>query len=192
MKILELFMIFFKIGSISFGGGYAMIPFLRYETISRGLMDEASILNMIAVSQVTPGPIATNMATFVGYTNGGFLGAVFTTIGVTLPSLLLVLFVTRFILDKLTDRVKTIIFYGLRPTVCALLFITATTLPFKEFFANVDFSKINSILPNINYFSFFLALFTYISIKKYNKPIPTLLICGFISVIYRALVSYIL
>ncbi len=186
LELLRLFLVFFKIGSISFGGGYAMIPFLKYETMSRNWMTESSILDMLAVSQVTPGPIATNMATFVGYTNAGILGSIFATVGVTLPSLLLVLFVTRFILDKLTPKVKNIIFYGLRPTVCALLFITAVTIPFKEIFGEVDFSNVVTTFPNINYFSLFLTVLSFVLMKFFNKKtIPILLLCGFISVAFN-------
>ncbi len=186
LELLKLFLVFFKIGSISFGGGYAMIPFLEYETISRNWMTQSSILDMLAVSQVTPGPIATNMATFVGYTNAGILGSIFATVGVTLPSLLLVLFVTRYILDKLTSKVKNTIFYGLRPTVCALLFITAITIPFSEIFGNVDFSHVETIVSNINYFTLFLTTLAFILMKFFNKKtIHILLLCGFISVAYN-------
>ncbi len=187
LEILKLFLVFFKIGSISFGGGYAMIPFLEYETISRGWMTETSILDMIAVSQVTPGPIATNMATFVGYTNAGLIGAIFTTLGVTLPSLLLVLFVTNFILNKLTDKIKIIIFYGLRPTVCSLLFITAITIPFDEIFGKVHFTSVSSFFYDTNYLSLFLVILAFLLIKIYKKTIPTLLLCGIVSVIYNQL-----
>ncbi|MBP5686918.1 MAG: chromate transporter, partial [Clostridia bacterium] len=80
--MLDLFLTFLKIGAVSFGGGYGMIPMLTEEVISHGWLTESEILNFIAVSESTPGPIAINMATFVGASQGGPLGAFLATLGV--------------------------------------------------------------------------------------------------------------
>ena len=92
---LELFLTFFYIGLFTFGGGYAMIPIVRQEVLNRGWLDgsEEMVSNMIAVSESTPGPIAINMATFVGSDEAGFLGSVCATLGVVLPSFLVILLI---------------------------------------------------------------------------------------------------
>ena len=74
MILLELFLVFFEIGALTFGGGYAMIPFVREQVLAHGWLTEEELLNMIAVSESTPGPIAVNMATFVGSEQAGILG----------------------------------------------------------------------------------------------------------------------
>ena len=86
MIYLKLFLTFFKIGAVSFGGGYGMISLIREEVISNGWLTEEKLLNMIAVSESTPGPIAVNIATFIGSNQAGILGSFFATLGVVTPS----------------------------------------------------------------------------------------------------------
>lgn len=86
MIYLKLFLNFLMIGSLSFGGGYGMISLVRETVLSNGWLTEREFLNFIAVSESTPGPLAVNMATFIGSTQGGLLGALFATLGVVLPS----------------------------------------------------------------------------------------------------------
>ena len=88
--LLDLFLTFFKIGIVSFGGGYAMIPLLTDEVLAHGWMQNEQILNFIAVAESTPGPIAINMSTFVGASQGGLLGAMLATLGVVLPSFIII------------------------------------------------------------------------------------------------------
>lgn len=85
----KLFFTFFKIGALSFGGGYGMISLIREEALSNGWLTEEEILNLIAVSESTPGPIAVNIATFVGSTQAGIAGSLLATLGVILPSFLI-------------------------------------------------------------------------------------------------------
>ena len=85
MIYLSLFLTFLKIGTFSFGGGYGMISVIRDECLSIGWLNEEQLMNFIAVAESTPGPIAINMATFVGSSQGGLLGAIVATAGVVLP-----------------------------------------------------------------------------------------------------------
>ena len=101
MIYLELFLTFLQIGAVSFGGGYGMISMIRDQTISRGWLTEEELLNMIAVAESTPGPIAVNMATFVGSTQGGALGSLLATLGVVLPSFIIILIIAAFIRNLL-------------------------------------------------------------------------------------------
>ncbi len=134
MEMLTMFFVFMKIGIISFGGGYAMIPFLQYEGISRGWLTESEIIDMIAMSQITPGPIATNMATFVGFKQFGVVGAVVATLGVTIPSFILAIIVTKYIIKKLPEHVREGIFFGLKPVFIGLLTCTVISLARSIFF----------------------------------------------------------
>lgn len=96
-KQLLLFWIFFIIGTFTIGGGYAMILMMKRYLVDqyRWLKDE-EFYDMLAISQVTPGPIAVNMATFVGYTQGGFLGSVFATLGVSIPAVVVIIVIAIF------------------------------------------------------------------------------------------------
>ena len=91
MILLKLFLTFLKIGAVSFGGGYGMIPLMREEVLLHSWIGEETFLNFIAVSESTPGPIAVNMATFIGSSQGGILGAFVATLGVVLPAFLIIL-----------------------------------------------------------------------------------------------------
>lgn len=100
MIYLELFLTFFQIGLFTFGGGASMIPIIQQEVVSNGWLTEEQLLQYIAISESTPGPIAINMATFIGSTQGGVLGSVLATLGVVLPSFIIILLIaaifTRF------------------------------------------------------------------------------------------------
>ena len=126
--LLDLFLTFLKIGVVSFGGGYAMIPLLTDEVLGHGWMGSAEILNFIAVSESTPGPVAINMATFVGASQGGFLGAVLATLGVVLPSFIIILVIATVMTGLLKIAGVKAFLNGLRPVVVALITGTAIIL----------------------------------------------------------------
>ena len=121
MMFLELFWTFFKIGAFTFGGGYAMLPLIQSEVTAKGWIDEAALVDFIAVSESTPGPIAVNMATYVGSELGGVLGALCATLGVVLPSFVIILIVagcfTRFRKSKYVQGALS----GLKPGAVALI-----------------------------------------------------------------------
>ncbi len=94
--IPRLFFTFFKIGAFTFGGGYAMMPLLREEVVEKHeWIDDEEMLDIFAISESTPGPVAINMATFLGYTKAGFWGSFFATLGVVLPSVIVILLVSK-------------------------------------------------------------------------------------------------
>ena len=93
MIYLNLFLTFFKIGAFTFGGGYAMLPLMQQEVLANSWMREEELLNFIAVAESTPGPVAINMATYIGIETAGLLGAAISTFGVVLPSFLVILLV---------------------------------------------------------------------------------------------------
>ncbi|AOY75941.1 chromate transporter [Clostridium formicaceticum] len=126
---LQLFSIFFRIGAFTFGGGYAMLPIMEKEIVEKhNLIREDEFLDIIAVAQSLPGPIAVNTAVFVGYKVKGFLGAIFTLIGTVLPSLTVIIVLAIFY-DKI-KHINTIqlFFQGVRPAIVALILMAALKL----------------------------------------------------------------
>ena len=95
MIYLKLFWIFFKIGLFTFGGGYAMLPFVQQEILGNGWLEREELIDFIAISESTPGPFAVNISTFVGMQIGGFFGAACATLGVILPSFVIILIVAK-------------------------------------------------------------------------------------------------
>ena len=122
---LELFLVFLEIGAFSFGGGYGMISMIREKTLAHGWLTEAELLNTIAVAESTPGPIAVNMATFVGSTQAGFFGSVLATLGVVLPSFIIILIISALIRDLLKYSGVKAFLGGVRPCVVGLILATA-------------------------------------------------------------------
>lgn len=126
--LVELFLVFFKIGLFSFGGGYAMIPMMQSEILGRNWMTEAQFADIIVISQMTPGPVSINAATYVGFTNAGIIGSLFASAGVVMPSLILVLLVAKFFFRFQEHPIKKAVFYGLRPVVAGLVFSAAIVI----------------------------------------------------------------
>lgn len=119
---LLLFYEFFKAGLFAIGGGLATLPFI-YDMSARypNWFSVDDISNMIAVSESTPGPIGINMATYTGFTVGGVLGAVISTVGVVLPSLIVIIIVAKFLQRFQDSKLVRHAFYGLRPAVAGLI-----------------------------------------------------------------------
>ena len=101
MIYLKLFLIFFEIGAVSFGGGYGMISIIREKVLAFGWLSEDEFVNFIAVSESTPGPLAVNMATFVGSSQAGFIGGLIATLGVVLPSFVIIFIIASIMKDLL-------------------------------------------------------------------------------------------
>lgn len=128
MIYLKLFLTFLEIGAVSFGGGYGMISLVREKVITNGWLTEEEFLNMIAVSESTPGPIAVNMATFVGSTQGGILGSALATLGVVLPAFIIMLLIASLIRNLLKYKGVQATLGGIRPAVVGLIIATASTM----------------------------------------------------------------
>lgn len=121
MIYLTLFVTFLKIGAFTFGGGYAMLPMVRQQVLEHAWLTAEEIVNFIAVSESTPGPFAVNMSTYVGFKTAGFLGAFSATLGVILPSFIIILVVAKiFDIFKKSKLVKGTM-SGLKPAVVGLI-----------------------------------------------------------------------
>lgn len=121
-KYVQLFVTFLKIGAFTFGGGYAMIPFIQRETVEKyHWIEEKDVLDIIAVAESTPGPIAINAATFVGFHTAGVLGACCATLGVILPSFCIILIIASFLRQFESLELVKFAFVGVRVGVTALI-----------------------------------------------------------------------
>ena len=134
MIYLDLFLTFLKIGAVSFGGGYGMIPLMREEVLSHGWLTEETFLNFIAVSESTPGPIAVNMATFVGSSQGGILGSFLATLGVVLPAFIIILLISAVLKNIWKYAGVQATLGGIRPAVVGLIIATSLTMILSTIF----------------------------------------------------------
>ena len=125
----RLFFVFFRIGAFTFGGGYAMIPLIEREVVDkRGLIRGEELADIVAIAESTPGPIAVNAATFVGYHAGGFFGALGATVGVALPSFVVMLLVSLCLRRFMQSRIVSYAFFGIRAGVLALIVRAVLTM----------------------------------------------------------------
>lgn len=188
MIFLELFITFFLIGLLTFGGGYAMIPMIQDQVVSKGWIDSNALTNFIAISECTPGPFAVNIATFIGSNVGGPLGAVCATIGVTLPSFIIIILVA-FIMNKIIKtKVVQGALAGIRPVVVSLILSTAIIFFIKVIFYQGNAVYSTNISFDLKAFTLFIILLSFIVIykakqKKSLNPILLLVLSAVLGII---------
>lgn len=178
MILLDLFLTFFQIGAVSFGGGYAMISLIREKALAFGWLTEEELLNMIAVSESTPGPIAVNMATFVGSTQAGILGSAVATLGVVLPSFLIILLIAAVIRNFLNYKAVQAFLGGVRPCVVALILATAATMLSSTLlgFSTVREARIAVDFKGLIILAILVAVAFAVKKLRGKKPSPILMI----------------
>jgi len=177
MILLKLFLTFFEIGLFTFGGGYAMISIVREKVLEFGWMTEEELLNMIAVSESTPGPIAVNMATFVGSAQGGILGSAMATLGVVLPSFIIILLISALIRNFLKYEGVQAFLGGVRPCVIALILATSITMALSTLLGITTFN--GGFSPDMRGIAIIAILFGFAFVFKKlrkKKPSPILMI----------------
>lgn len=162
---LLLFLTFFKIGAVSFGGGYGMISLVREEVLLNGWLTEEEFLNFIAVSESTPGPIAINMATFIGSSQGGFLGAVLASLGVVLPSFIIILLIATIAKNLLKIGGVKAFLSGVKPAVAGLITATGITMAIS---AILGFKNLSSTV-NFDYKALIIFAVVCLSSMLYKK-----------------------
>ena len=157
-NILKLFLSFFKIGAFSFGGGYAMLPLMKETVIDiHGWMTNSEFIDILAISEMTPGPIAINMATFLGYRVSGILGSIVATLSVILPSFIVMILIFYFVNKFKNSPYSDYFFRGIRPIVLGLIASAAISVAMDAYvdlksviisliiFYLVAFKKLNAI-----------------------------------------------
>ncbi len=188
MIYLKLFLTFLEIGAVSFGG-YGMISLMREKVLLNAWLTEEELLNLIAVAESTPGPIAVNMATFIGSSQGDFFGSLCATLGVVLPSFIVILIIAALIGNLLKYKPVNAFLSGVKPCVVALIFVTAITMLLSKLAGigvigdavNFDFSGMVILLSVI------VASFLWKKVRK--KKISPILLIVFSALLGAALYS---
>lgn len=136
MILLKIFYTFFRIGLFTFGGGYAMLPLVEEAVLSNGWLEESAIIDFIAISESTPGPFAVNMATYVGTSVAGIPGGILATLGVILPSFIIILIISRFYRAFKDSRLISGAMRGLKPATIGLIAAAVINMMRTVFFPN--------------------------------------------------------
>ena len=180
LKCLELFATFFKIGLFTFGGGYAMLPLIQEEVLANGWMEMDALVNFIAVSESTPGPFAINMATYVGSETGGefgIIGSIFgsfcATLGVVLPSFIVILIVAKCYEKFKNSSVVKGCMTGLKPAVVGLIGAAILPIVVTVLIPN-GFST--TIFTNTDLYVS-LVIFILGTVLAFKKVHPIIIIC---------------
>ena len=175
MIYLELFWTFFTIGAFTFGGGYAMLPLIQEQVAARwgDVIPSEAMINFIAVSESTPGPFAINMATYIGSQMGGVLGSVFATLGVVVPSFVIILIVAR-CYDKFREsQIVKGCMTGLKPAVVGLIANAVLNVLMTVFFPG---GITLSVFTGVQFYVY-AAIFAVMLVLALKKVHPILIIC---------------
>ena len=165
MIYLNLFINFFKIGLFTFGGGYAMIPMIQELVLSNKWMDTKQMVDFIAISETTPGPLAINMSTYVGYEVAGIPGAICSTFAVALPSFIVIILVARAYKKFKDNKVVVAVMNGIKPA--AVLSVAGNVFTVGN--------SVSKILTSDNLISLIIVITSAVmAIKKKN---PVIIIC---------------
>lgn len=186
MIYLQLFLSFLQIGAFSFGGGYAAMPLIQSQIVDlHHWLSFKEFTDLITISQMTPGPIAINSATFVGTKIAGIPGAIAATIGCILPSCILVTIIAYFYLKYRHLRFLQNILNYLRPAVVALIATAGVTIMISALFG----SEVAIILNNFRIHQFIIFLFCVFMLwYKKSNPIFVMILSGIINVIYQIII----
>lgn len=180
MIYLILFLEFFKIGLFTFGGGYAMIPLIKETVLYHAWIEESEFYDFIGLCEASPGPIAVNMASFIGFNQGGILGSVVATLGVVLPSFIIIILVASILRNVIKNKKVQAFFDGVKPVVIGLITATGLVL-FAKALGYVNFEAFNINLKAVIIvlsLILFLLLHKIIFKKKMNNIIFIILASG--------------
>ena len=168
MIFLSLFVTFFKIGLFGFGGGYGMLSLIQAETVvHHHWLSSAEFTNVVAISQMTPGPISINVATYAGYTVAGFAGSLIATFSIVLPSLILLFFVLKYIFKNKENKIISTTLSMMRPIIGGLILVAALQMMNGSNFSDFGLHQ--------NNFSVIICAVTFIAIF-FLKVNPILMI----------------
>ncbi len=177
MIYLKLFLTFFEVGLMSFGGGFGMMALIREKMLEFGWLTEEELLNMVAVAESTPGPIAVNIATFVGSSQAGVLGALVSTLGIVLPSFIIILLIASLIKNFLKYKAVNAFLGGVRPTITGLILATAVTMSLSALLNIVTvYGEVSFDIQSTVIFAVLLAVGAVYGRIKKCRPSPIVMI----------------
>lgn len=185
---LELFLVFLKIGVVSFGGGYGMISLIQQEVTSRGWLSDSELWNYIAIAESTPGPIAVNIATFVGSGQAGILGSLIATVGIVLPAFCIILIIATLFKNFAKNKYVKSAFEGITPIIWGLIISTGLLLVVQCLYANYNNFD---VVGEFNFHALIIfaivgvTLLIYKLIKKKSMPpIATIIVSAIAGMVY--------
>ncbi len=184
MLYLQLLWVFFKIGALSFGGGLAMVPIIQREMQATGWMTAAEVADIVALSEMTPGPLAINAATFAGIRSAGIFGGVIATLGVSLPSLILSLLAAKFFFAVRDSRLVSAGMTGIRPAVAGMVGASAIHIVSLTFTGH-EISKLLNNMPQIDWFSVILAVTCFILLLRKVSPVLLIVLSAGTGLLWR-------
>ena len=186
MIYLELFLAFLKIGAFSFGGGMSMISLMQDVVFSNGWLTEGELLQIVAIAESTPGPIAVNLATFIGSTQGGFIGALLATLGIVLPSFVIILIIAAFVKNLIKYELTKEILTAIRPCVVGMIFAVLVSMGALVLLG----TKSIGTPMNLDFVGILLFFFVLLSsslykrlFKKAPSPILVILLCAVVGIL---------
>ncbi len=163
MILLVLFAEFFKVGLFCFGGAFGMIPLIEETVINHGWLTETEFYNFIGVCESTPGPIAVNMATYIGSVQGGLPGSIAATLGVVTPSFIIILLIASFLKNLTNNKIFKSFLKGAKPVIVALILSTGVLLVIKAF----GYAPSGEFSINLVSVTIFLVLCAIFFVSKY-------------------------
>ena len=186
MIYVGLFFSYFKIGLFSFGGGLATIPFIQTLAESTGWFSVEDVMNMIAISEATPGPLGINMSTYVGYLTASYLGALVSVLGLVIPSIIVIICISKLLEQIRENKIVERVFYGLRASSVGLIFL-AFFETFKITSLRLEnYNGISSILNTIQIFPLLLSAFIFYLIRKFHfHPICYILFAAIVGMLFK-------
>lgn len=173
LRCLELFGTFFKIGLFTFGGGYAMLPMMQEEVLAHKWVEQSELINFIAVSESTPGPFAINMATYIGTEQAGILGSFSATLGVVLPSFIIILIVAKCYEKFQSSKIVRGCMSGLKPAVVGLIGAAVLSIAGTVLFPSGITTAVFTGVP----FYCSVVIFLGMAVLAFKKVHPILIIC---------------
>ena len=193
MIYLDLLWTFFKIGLFTIGGGQAMIPMIMTNVVDKGWLEETALIDFIAISESTPGPFAVNIATYTGIETAGVFGAICATLGVVLPSVIIIILVAKLLSNYMKRKAVSEVFVGVRSTVTGLLMSVFLSLVLTMLFGITDIRNVGSVSVDYIGIGMFAVIFplSFLKIKgKKMKPILIVIISAALGILCYGLCDH--
>jgi len=186
MIYITLYLEFVKIGLFAVGGGLASLPFIQQLSDKYGWITQEQLLDMIAISESTPGPIGVNIATYVGNITAGIPGGIVATIGIVTPSIIIIIIIAHYFAKFSEKPIVRSAFYGIRPAVAGLIAAVGFQIAKVALFNMEKYINTNNIIDALNISGVLLFTIMLYLINKYKKhPIVYIVAAAFIGIIFK-------
>ena len=186
MTLLRLFYEFAKTGLFAVGGGMATIPFLYAISEKTGWFTATDIGNMIAISESTPGAIGVNMSTYVGFHVSGIIGALIATFGLVLPSIIVIIIISKMLKKFKDSQIVKKVFYGLRPASTGLIIAAGLGVALETFFSGTKISDLSGIFASVQWERILLAAVLFFGIQKWKKhPVFYIVVAAVVGMLFK-------